>query len=215
MPVPSARCDYGFDNLQMYHRNVPADVESILLGIYQAIRRDILQSEYGDPTEALLYPLLNDFGASKQMILEAYESNSLDAFIQRFVRNALQRRGDACPRYFSDWLHYRLIIGPTRLLLGSLSSDVFERRTSTGSEPFSLLISLDATVFLLPIGLILVETICPKMCSKSRLKCAKSPFPVDVRRSKTSLLKLPIERRGGAFSTRYGTDERGNLPHLL
>ena len=115
--VPSARCDYGFDNLRMYHRNVPADVESILLGIYQAIRWDILQSEYGDPTEALLYPLLNDFGASKQMILEAYESNSLDAFIQRFVRNALQRRGDACPRYFSDWLHYRLIIGPTRLLL--------------------------------------------------------------------------------------------------
>ena len=113
----SARCDYGFDNLRMYHRNVPADVESILLGIYQAIRRDILQLEYGDPTEALLYPLLNDFGASKQMILVAYESNSLDAFIQRFVRNALQRRGDACPRYFSDWLHYRLIIGPTRLLL--------------------------------------------------------------------------------------------------
>ena len=36
--VPSARCDYGFDNLRMYHRNVPADVESILLGIYQAIR---------------------------------------------------------------------------------------------------------------------------------------------------------------------------------
>ena len=32
MPVPSVRCDYGFDNLQMYHRNVPVDVESILLG---------------------------------------------------------------------------------------------------------------------------------------------------------------------------------------
>ena len=44
-----------------------------------------------------------------------------------------------------------------------LSSDIFERRTSTGSEPFSLLISLDATVFVLPSGLILVETICPKL----------------------------------------------------
>ena len=75
--------------------------------------------------------------------------------------------------------------------IGSLSSDVFERRTSTGSEPFSLLVSLDATVFILPSVLILKETICPKICSKSRLKCAKSPFPVDVRRSKTSLLKLP------------------------
>ena len=78
------------------------------------------------------------------------------------------------------------------LVLGSLSSDVFELRTSTGSEPFSLLVSLDATVFILPSVLILKETICPKICSKSRLKCAKSPFPVDVRRSKTSLLKLPI-----------------------
>ena len=33
--------------------------------------------------------------------------------------------------------------------IGSLSSERFERRTSTGSEPFSLLISLDATVFVL------------------------------------------------------------------
>ncbi|CAH3015080.1 unnamed protein product, partial [Porites evermanni] len=42
-----------------------------------------------------------------------------------------------------------------------------------------------------PWGLPVVETICPKMCSKSRLKSAKSPLPVNVRRSKTSLLKLP------------------------
>ena len=62
---------------------------------------------------------------------------------------------------------------------------------STGSEPFSLLVRLYATVFVLPSVLILIETICPKICSKSRLNCAKSPFPVDVRRSKTSLLKLP------------------------
>ena len=76
--------------------------------------------------------------------------------------------------------------------IGSLSSDVFERRTSTRSEPFSLLVSLYATVFVLPSVLILIETICSKICSKSRLKCVKSPFPVHVRRSKTSLLKLPI-----------------------
>ena len=34
-------------------------------------------------------------------------------------------------------------------LLGSLSSDVFERCTSTGSEPFSLLMCLDASKFAL------------------------------------------------------------------
>ena len=32
---------------------------------------------------------------------------------------------------------------------GSLRRDVFERRTSTGSEPLSLLMCLDATVFVL------------------------------------------------------------------
>ena len=79
-------------------------------------------------------------------------------------------------------------------ILGSLSSDVFELCTSTGSEPFSLLVSLAATVFVLPSVLILIETICLKICSKSRLTSAKSPFPVDVRRSKTSLLKLPNNR---------------------
>ena len=43
----------------------------------------------------------------------------------------------------------------------------------------------------LPSVLILIETICPKNCSKSRLKSAKSQLPVDVRGSKTALLKLP------------------------
>ena len=32
--------------------------------------------------------------------------------------------------------------------IGSLSSDVFELRRSTGSEPFSLLVCLDATKFI-------------------------------------------------------------------
>ena len=36
-----------------------------------------------------------------------------------------------------------------------------------------------------------IETIYRKVCSKSQLKSAKSLVPVDVRRSKTSLLKLP------------------------
>ena len=93
------------------------------------------------------------------------------------------------------------------LLLGSLSSDVFERRTSSGSEPFPLLISLDATVFILPSVLILTETICPKICSKSRLKSAKRPFPVDVRRSKTSLLKLPSTLNQPDYATPHNSLE--------
>ena len=70
-------------------------------------------------------------------------------------------------------------------------SDVCKRRTSTGSEPFSLLICHDATKFVLLSVFTLKETIFSRLCSKTRPKTAKTPLPVDVRRSKTSLLKRP------------------------
>ena len=41
------------------------------------------------------------------------------------------------------------------------------------------------------------ETICPRICSKSLPKSSKSQFPVDMRRSKTSLFKLPIKADAG------------------
>jgi len=37
----------------------------------------------------------------------------------------------------------------------------------------------------------LIETICSRICSNSRPRSAKGSLPVDVRPSKTSLLKLP------------------------
>ena len=74
--------------------------------------------------------------------------------------------------------------------IGSLSSDVFDCLTSTGSEPFSRLVCLNATKFVLPSVFTILETIWPKVCSKSRLKSAKSPLLIDARGSKTSLLKL-------------------------
>ena len=76
--------------------------------------------------------------------------------------------------------------------LGSLSRGVFERRTSTGSETSSLLICLHAIKFVLLSVFTLIETICPIISSKSRPRSAKSQLLVDVRGSKTSLLKLPI-----------------------
>ena len=52
---------------------------------------------------------------------------------------------------------------------------------STESEPFSLvLICLGTTKFVLLSVFTLKETICPQICSKSRLKSAKSLLPVDV-----------------------------------
>ena len=74
---------------------------------------------------------------------------------------------------------------------GSLTTDVFQRRTSTGSERFFLLISLGATTFVLLRVFTLKKTICPKICSKTKLKCAKIPLPLDVRRSKRSLFQAP------------------------
>ena len=89
----------------------------------------------------------------------------------------------------------RLLSSPvllrSSLILGSLSSNVLGRRTSTGSELFSPLILLDTTNYVLLSVFTLIETTCPNVCSKSRLKSAKSPLPLDVCRSKTSLLKLP------------------------
>ena len=72
--------------------------------------------------------------------------------------------------------------------LGSLSSDVFERRTSTGSEPFSLFKGLDDTKSVLLSDSTLTERICSKICSKSWLEIAKSPLPFDLRCSQTSVL---------------------------
>ena len=44
-------------------------------------------------------------------------------------------------------IKYDLAVKVVREILGSLSSDVFERRTSTGSEVFSLLTCLDDIKF--------------------------------------------------------------------
>ena len=82
---------------------------------------------------------------------------------------------------------------------GALSNDVFERRTSTGSEAFSLFICLDANKLELLSFFSLLKTIYPRVSTKPLPNDAKSPLPVDVRRSKTLLLKLhhrlrPLEK---------------------
>ena len=84
--------------------------------------------------------------------------------------------------------------------IGNLSKDVFERRTSTGSEAFSLLICLDANKFVLLSFFSLIKTIYTRVSTEPLPNDAKSPLPVDVRRSKTLLLKLPILSEGKGAS---------------
>ena len=75
-----------------------------------------------------------------------------------FLNNAelnivLSEQGDNSARH--NVYHYHLGL--------SLSSDVFERRTSTGSGPFSILARFDATKFvLLGIFLLIVYNYPPK-----------------------------------------------------
>ena len=70
----------------------------------------------------------------------------------------------------------------------------FERRTSTGSEAFFLFICLDAIKFSLLTFFSLLKTIYPRVLTKPLPNDAKSPLPVDVRRLKTLLLKVPSTR---------------------
>ena len=50
----------------------------------------------------------------------------------------------------------------------------------------------------------LMETICPKICSKSSLKIPKSPIPVDMRPSKSTLLfKSSINNRCSKKNGKY------------
>ena len=107
---------------------------------------------------------------------------------------------------FASFLHYLLTMAHSvvkanrrvtasmfpSMSLGTLSKDVFEQRTSTGSEAFSLFKCLDANKLLLLSFFSLLKTIYPRVSTKPLPNDAKSPLPVDVRRSKTLLLKLPI-----------------------
>ena len=84
--------------------------------------------------------------------------------------------------------------------IGTLSKDVFERRTSTGSEALSLFICLDANKLVLLSFFSLLKTIYPRVSTKPLPNDAKSPLPVDVRPSKTLLLKLPNRTLLGTLS---------------
>ena len=77
------------------------------------------------------------------------------------------------------------------MIIGSLSKDVFEGRTSTGGEPFSLFICLDANKFVLLSFFSLMKRIYPRVSNKPLPNNAKGPLPVEVRRSTTLLIKLP------------------------
>ena len=78
------------------------------------------------------------------------------------------------------------------LILGSLSKDVFERRTSTGSGLFSFLNGGFAQIFSQITSLTVKKLRNTNFISSRHVKRENALLPVDVRRSKTPLLKLSI-----------------------
>ena len=82
------------------------------------------------------------------------------------------------------------------MLLGSLSNNVFERRTSTGSGLFSFFDGGFAQIFSQIASITVKKLRNTNFISSRHVKRENTSLPVDVRRSKTSLLKLPISLRG-------------------
>ena len=104
-----------------------------------------------------------------------------------------------------------------RILIESLSNSVFERRTSTGSEVFSLTICLDAKKLVLISFFSLMRTIYLRVSTKLPSNDAKRPLPVDVCRSKTLLLKLPNGQATSLWQCSYfvgGLIINAKLPYL-
>ena len=60
----------------------------------------------------------------------------------------------------------------------------------SGSEMFFILKRLNASKFVFLSVFTIIETICPKIRAKPPSTNEKRPLPVEVLRSKTSLLKL-------------------------
>jgi len=75
--------------------------------------------------------------------------------------------------------------------LGSLSNDVFERRTSTGSGLFSFFDGGFAQIFSQIASITVKKLRNTNFVSSRHVKRENASLPVDVRRSKTPLLKLP------------------------
>ena len=73
-----------------------------------------------------------------------------------------------------------------------LSNDVFERRTSTGSCPFSFLGDGFAQIFSQIVSIRVKKLSNTNYITSRHITREKFSLPVDVHCSKTSLLKLPI-----------------------
>ena len=78
--------------------------------------------------------------------------------------------------------------------IGSLSNNVFERRTSNGSGLFSFFDGGFAQILSQIASITVKKLRNTNFISSRHVKRENTSLPVDVRRSKTSLLKLPNDQ---------------------
>lgn len=141
-PSPSAARDYGFDNVGLYHGHLVLPdgetAQQVLLGLYEFITKDIRNGERPGATVVAF----NKIGASKKMMLEAFENNALDEFLHRYISSVRDRLSSQS--YGLQWIRNRLVIGPTRLSINDsvqltsdqvvqMRSDIYRKYYGTGS----------------------------------------------------------------------------------
>jgi len=83
----------------------------------------------------------------------------------------------------------------SRTSIGSLSKGDFERRTSTGSVLFTFLNGGFAQIFSQIVSIRVKKVSNTNFISSGHVKREKASLPVDVPRSRTRLLKRPIDVR--------------------
>ena len=101
------------------------------------------------------------------------------------------------------------------LILGSLSNNVFERRTSTGSGLFSFFDGGFAQIFSQIASITVKKLRNTNFISSRHVKRENTSLLVDVRRSKTPLLKLPINERSAVKGSAGDDGKEERLPFLL
>ena len=98
-------------------------------------------------------------------------------------------------------------------ILGSLSNNVFERRTSTGSGLFWFFDGGFAQIFSQIASITVKKLRNTNFISSRHVKRENTSLPVDVRRSKTPLLKLHINTRDTTFALNLSSGSGDQLWH--
>ena len=105
---------FGFASVSKHHGDVMSregyTALQILLGLYQAIRIDIMLTE---DTSSLSTVPRNTMDICKKMLQKAYKTNTLDDLLHHFISNSISNYGNRVAMYLFWWRENKLIIGPT------------------------------------------------------------------------------------------------------